>query len=154
MSTKNHNILCFVDDSRAEWQNACVWLWKTSNPLYNQAPSMASARWMVAYNLGYLITTTLCCPRSSISDLANHEPHARSASAWIACPERSRRGKSLQIISLSRRTMILRILPSNHRPGRVPPVRGPHGQVFVRGVEIPRLWGPGKTTHLPARSGL
>ncbi|MFZ0337211.1 MAG: RNB domain-containing ribonuclease [Terracidiphilus sp.] len=26
----------------------------------------------------------------------------------------------------------------------VPPVRGPHGQVLVRGVEIPRTWGPGK----------
>ena len=26
---------------------------------------------------------------------------------------------------------------------RVPPVRGPHGQVLVRGVEIPRVWGPG-----------
>ncbi len=26
---------------------------------------------------------------------------------------------------------------------RVPPVRGPRGQVFVRGVEIPRIWGPG-----------
>ena len=26
---------------------------------------------------------------------------------------------------------------------RVPPVRGPHGQVLVRGVEIPRIWGPG-----------
>ena len=26
---------------------------------------------------------------------------------------------------------------------RVPQVRGPHGQVFVRGVEIPRVWGPG-----------
>ena len=23
------------------------------------------------------------------------------------------------------------------------PIRGPHRQVFVRGVEIPRLWGPG-----------
>jgi glutaminyl-peptide cyclotransferase len=30
---------------------------------------------------------------------------------------------------------------------RVPQVRGPHGQVFVRGVEIPRIWGPG-TQHL------
>ena len=26
---------------------------------------------------------------------------------------------------------------------RVPQVRGPHGQVFVRGVEVPRIWGPG-----------
>jgi ribonuclease R len=26
----------------------------------------------------------------------------------------------------------------------VPQVRGPHGQVLVRGVEIPRTWGPGK----------
>jgi ribonuclease R len=26
----------------------------------------------------------------------------------------------------------------------VPPVRGPHGQVLVRGVEIPSTWGPGK----------
>jgi len=29
-----------------------------------------------------------------------------------------------------------------HKP-RVPQVRGPHGQVLVRGVEIPRTWGPG-----------
>jgi hypothetical protein len=27
---------------------------------------------------------------------------------------------------------------------RVPPVRGPHGRVLVRGVEIPRIWGPGR----------
>jgi hypothetical protein len=27
----------------------------------------------------------------------------------------------------------------------VHPVRGPHGQVHVRGVEIPRTWGPGKS---------
>jgi glutaminyl-peptide cyclotransferase len=26
---------------------------------------------------------------------------------------------------------------------RVPQVRGPHGQVFVRGVEVPRIWGHG-----------
>jgi ribonuclease R len=33
----------------------------------------------------------------------------------------------------------------------VPPVRGPHGQVLVRGVEIPRTWGPGKgSLHLSA----
>jgi ribonuclease R len=33
----------------------------------------------------------------------------------------------------------------------VPPVRGPHGQVLVRGVEIPRTWGPGKgSPHLSA----
>ncbi|MGO9777758.1 MAG: M28 family peptidase [Terracidiphilus sp.] len=25
----------------------------------------------------------------------------------------------------------------------MPQVRGPHGQVFVRGVEVPRIWGPG-----------
>ena len=31
---------------------------------------------------------------------------------------------------------------------RVPQVRGPHGQVFVRGVEIPRIWGPGKPRTL------
>jgi len=29
------------------------------------------------------------------------------------------------------------------RNERVPQVRGPHGQVFVRGVEVPRTWGPG-----------
>ena len=36
---------------------------------------------------------------------------------------------------------------STLRPGspehRVPQDRGPHGQVLVRGVEIPRFWGPG-----------
>src|SRR5579863_3557519 len=31
--------------------------------------------------------------------------------------------------------------PTNRR---VPQVRGPRGQVSVRGVEIPRIWGPGK----------
>ena len=38
----------------------------------------------------------------------------------------------------------------------VPLVRGPHGQVFVRGVEIPSIWGPGKpqtsTGHIPQQS--
>jgi len=32
----------------------------------------------------------------------------------------------------------------------VPPVRGPHGQVLVRGVEIPRTWGPGKGSSFSA----
>jgi len=31
-----------------------------------------------------------------------------------------------------------------HQAQRVPPVRRPHGQVFVRGVEFPRFWGPGR----------
>ena len=30
----------------------------------------------------------------------------------------------------------------------VPQVRGPHGKVLVRGVEIPRIWGPGKPPNL------
>ena len=30
----------------------------------------------------------------------------------------------------------------------VPQVRGPHGQVHVRGVEIPRTWGPGRDTPI------
>jgi queuine tRNA-ribosyltransferase len=31
----------------------------------------------------------------------------------------------------------------------VPPVRGPQGQVFVPGVEIPRIWGPGSDLSNP-----
>ena len=33
-------------------------------------------------------------------------------------------------------------LPPSPTTLRVPPVRGPHGQVFVRGVVLPRTWGP------------
>ncbi len=39
------------------------------------------------------------------------------------------------------RITVLHSLPAGCR---APPVRGPHGQVFVRGVEIPRFWGPGR----------
>jgi hypothetical protein len=43
--------------------------------------------------------------------------------------------------------------PYDFEARRVPQVRGPHGQVFVRGVEIPRL-GPGKPrTSIIPRSG-
>jgi hypothetical protein len=34
-------------------------------------------------------------------------------------------------------------------PSRAPPVRGPRGQVLVRGVEIPRFWGPGRPQPQP-----
>ena len=37
---------------------------------------------------------------------------------------------------------------SNAEP-RVPQVRGPHGQVLVRGVKIPRTWGPGNAGSQP-----
>jgi ribonuclease R len=36
-----------------------------------------------------------------------------------------------------------------HLRRRVPQVRGPHGQVLVRGVEIPRTWGPGNLIEPP-----
>ena len=33
-------------------------------------------------------------------------------------------------------------------PRRVPLVRGPHGQVHVRGVEFPRIWGPKRKVRI------
>ncbi len=102
------------------------------------------------------------------------DSHLRAADWFSGTPVakgKSRGTKPLlehHISGVKQKLVLTPALKSNGQPlerSQVPQVRGPQGQVFVPGVEIPRIWGPGiarpilpsiltTTAYHPERSAL
>jgi len=87
-----------------------------------------------------------CFPQAFSNSVCNRSKHCLGAPPSLVILSEAQR---------SRRTCVLipcregeRARPPTWQaitpPGLGAPGPGPHGQVFVRGVEIPRIWGPGR----------